>query len=118
MNNPRFLETYEARLDELLDKRSRSAVLMQAIPIYMGFVQERLKVAPGLALADFPEVSKYPSTQRSKEVGASICASINMLIGQQVTDRGLGAWSIEFWNRGMHFKPIDFSFLEHNDAST
>lgn len=63
----KYLSRFENRLDELGNKRSRNGVLMQAQAVYMGFVLGRLKVFKGLALADFPEVSKYPDTPRSLE---------------------------------------------------
>jgi hypothetical protein len=64
-----YLQHFTDRMKELENKRTRSGVLVQAQAIYMGFVLGKLHVREGLALADFPEVEKYPSTEHSKRVG-------------------------------------------------
>jgi hypothetical protein len=64
--DPNYLQLFTDGMRELENKRSRSGVLVQAQAIYMGFVLGRLFVKKGLALADFPEVEKYPSTELSK----------------------------------------------------
>jgi hypothetical protein len=100
---------------ELENKRSRSGVLVQAQAIYMGFVLGKLFVKKGLALADFPEVEKYPFTELSKQVGASICASVNMLAGNMLPKFPEDAWVQYFWQRGLELCPLDFSHLEPHD---
>lgn len=105
-----YLLRFETRLSELEDKRSRSGVLIQAQTIYMAFISGRLHVRANLALADFPEVENYPTTEKSLEVGALICAAVNMLAGElpKYPDDG---WVQYFWRRSLELRPMDFSAL-------
>lgn len=106
-----YLLRFENRLSVLEDKRSRSGVLIQAQAIYMAFISGRAHVKSDLALADFPEVENYPSTEKSIEVGASICASVNMLAGIALPKYPDDAWVQYFWKRSLELSPLDFSSL-------
>ncbi|MCL5287362.1 MAG: hypothetical protein M1453_05130 [Acidobacteria bacterium] len=107
-----YLQHFTERMKELEDKRSRSGVLVQAQAIYMGFVLGKLFVKKGLVLADFPEVEKYPATELSKQVGASICAAVNMVAGTMLPKYAEDAWVQYFWKRSLELCPLDFSHLE------
>jgi hypothetical protein len=106
-----YLLRFESRLSELEDKRSRNAVLAQAQAIYMAFVSGRLRVKSDLALADFPEIENYPNTEKSIEVGASVCAAVNMLAGGTLPKYPDDAWVQYFWKRSLELRPLDFSSL-------
>ncbi len=99
-------------MTELEYKRSRPAILMQAQAIYMGFATDRLIVAPGLALADFPEISKYPDTERSKEVGAAICAALNSVGDTFLNGYDRTSWLKYFAQRCLELRPLSFAHLE------
>ncbi len=107
-----YLDQFEKRLRVLENKRSRDAVLVQAQAVYMAFASERLHVTQGLALADFPEVVNYPDTERSLEVGASICATVNMLAGHNLLDFREDGWVQYFWLRSLELHPLDLRHLE------
>jgi hypothetical protein len=108
----KYLCHFESRMRELEDKRSRSSVLIQAQAVYMGFVVGKLHVQRGLALADFPEVQHYPDSERSKQVGASICAAVNMLAGSKLPKYSDDTWTQYFWRRSLELRPLDFTHLE------
>ena len=108
-----YLQRFENRMRDLEGKRSRIAVLIQAQAIYMGFMLKKLYVKRGLALADFPEVEKYPATELSKRVGASICATVNMMAGSMLPKYSEDAWVQYFWQRSLDLRPLDFSHLEN-----
>jgi len=108
----KYLQHFENRMKDLEDKRSRSGVLVQAQAVYMGFVLGKLRVKRGLALADFPEVQHYPTSERSKQVGASICATVNMLVGTMLPKYPEDTWVQYFWQRSLELRPSDFSELE------
>lgn len=108
-----YLDRFEARIRVLEDKRSRDAVLVQAQAVYMGFILGKLRVKQGLALADFPEVENYPDTERSEQVGAAICATVNGLAGRQLPNYIDDKWVQYFWQRNLELRPLDFSNLEH-----
>lgn len=107
-----YLLRFENRLGELEDKRSRNGVLIQAQAIYLGFVLGKLHVKQGLALADFPEVEHYPKTEKSLKVGASICATVNMLGGQMLPKYSDDTWVQYFWRRSLELHPLNFRHLE------
>jgi hypothetical protein len=109
--DPNYLLRFEARLEELEDKRSRIGVLVQAQAIYMAFISDRLHVRADLALADFPEVENYPSTEKSIEVGASVCAAVNML-ASELPKYPDDSWVQYFWKRSLELRPLDFLHLE------
>ena len=91
-------------ITDLYDRRSIFATRVQATVIYLAFVNDFLKVAKGLVLADFPEVEKYPDTERSKEVAAMVRAVINSFAGE-FENSGFNSWSSYFWNRGLEIEP-------------
>jgi len=107
-----YLSQFENRLRVLEDKRSRDGVLIQAQAVYMAFVSGRLRVMQGLALADFPEVIRYPETERSLQVGASICATVNMLAGNTLPRFREDTWVQYFWKRSLELHPLNFRHLE------
>lgn len=112
--NKEYTVAFEERLEELSDKRSRSAVLMQAQAVYMGFALDKLKVVQGLALADFPKVVDYPNLDRSLEVGGAICSVVNGLAGQMLPDYSQDDWVIYFWSQNFRIRPFTFDHLEQN----
>lgn len=107
------LETFKETLLNLYDRRSIFAMRVQATVIYLGFANDFLRVAKGLALADFPEIEKYPDTDRSKEVASSIRATINSIVGV-VDDPEFNTWSKYFWNRGIEIEPCQPAISAEN----
>ena len=61
---------------------SRDSTLVQATAIWIAFDAGKLKVAPHLALAEFPKIEEYPNTERSKQVAGSIRATLNQMFGE------------------------------------
>ena len=97
-------------------RRGVLATRVQATAIYFEFLAGTLKATRGTSLTDFPEVEKYPDTEKSKEVAASVRASVNFLYGLARTEHPT-EWPIEFWNRGLELEGcIGLStFLEENN---
>lgn len=87
-------------VEKLYARRDVFATRVQATAIYFAFVAGCLEVAEGTSLADFPEVEKYPDTEESKRVAASVRASLNFLYGV-ARDRHSTEWPLIFWNRGL-----------------
>jgi len=107
-----YLHRFENRFGALEDKRSRNGVLIQAQVLYLGFLLGKLHVKQGLALADFPEVEHYPKTEKSLKVGASICATVNMVAGNMLPKYSDDSWVQYFWKRSLELNPLDFSELQ------
>ena len=108
-----YLQRFENRMRDLEGKHSRIAVLIQAQAIYMGFMLGKFYVKKGLALADFPEVEKYPATELSRRVGASVCATANMMTGSMLPKYSEDSWVLYFWQRSLELRPLDFTHLEN-----
>lgn len=108
-----YLSRFESRMNVLENKRSRNGVLVQAQAVYMGFVSGKLHVARGLVLADFPEVERYPATELSKKVGASVCATVNMSAGTSLPRYQEDLWVQYFWQRSLELRPLNFAALEN-----
>lgn len=106
-----YLARFENRMRELEDKRSRNGVLIQAQALYLGFALGKLHVKRGLALADFPEVERYPDTEKSRIVGASVCAAVNMMAGTTLPKYSEDTWVQYFWKRSLDLRPPDFRQL-------
>ncbi len=107
-----YLSQFEDRLRVLEHKRSRDGVLVQTQAVYMALVSGHLRVGQGLALADFPEVIRYPETERSLQVGASICATVNMLASDALPKFREDTWVQYFWKRSLELHPLTFRHLE------
>jgi len=95
-------------LHELFDKDLRQTVLVQATVIYLAFVIGGLKVVKGLTLSYFPEVEKYPHTELSKRVAATIRSTILNFFSPAVPGAGSN-WPVEFWNRGQEIDDCTFN---------
>lgn len=116
--NIEYLRRFEARMQQLESKRSRNGVLVQAQAVYMAFVSGRLHVPRESALADFPQVQYYPETDRSKMVGASVCATVNMLAGTTLPAYANDTWVQYFWCRNLELRPLDFGHLQRECLPT
>ena len=62
-------------------------------------------------MADFPEVEKYPETESSRKIGGSICAFVNMMVGQMLPDYKNDQWVLYFWKRSLELRPLDVAHL-------
>lgn len=97
----------------LIDRRNRAATFAQTNAIYIAFVTDRLVVSSASALADFPAVEAYPSTELSRRVAAAIRATLNMMVGASTTNAGSN-WPSRFWTRGLQLESCNL----FNDASS
>ena len=106
------LERLKSVIDDLYDKTSKRAMMVQATMTWLGFDSGAFKVhKDGTLLANFPEIEKYPLTNLSKKVAASIRAAINMFFIE--THYPVHTeWPTYFWNHGLQ---IDRCYFE--DAS-
>jgi hypothetical protein len=86
----------------LYDRTDVDPMIMQANAIYIAFISGMLKVAPGVSLAEFPEIEHYPRTETSRRVGSGVRAAINFFFGSEETP---STWPHYFWNRGLQLEP-------------
>jgi len=92
----------------LYDREARPTVLTMATFVWLAFDSGVLKVKEGLALADFPEIERYPDTDISKRIASGVRASIYTFFSDEHWPHSR-EWSQYFWNRGLE---IDACFLE------
>jgi hypothetical protein len=102
------LERFKNIVKVLYDKTSRNTMMVQATAIWLAFDADALKVFKGLALASFPEIEKYPETELSQKVAASIRSSIFMFFNEPHYP-AFSDWPRYFWNRGLE---IDRCYFE------
>lgn len=101
------LNGLKALVDELFDRSSKNATLVQATATWLAFDAERLKVSAGLALADFPRIEDYPETEQSQRIAASVRATLNQMFGELDLMASGTDWPVAFWNRGLELEPCD-----------
>jgi hypothetical protein len=106
------LERFKKIVKGLYDKTSKNTVMVQATAIWLAFDADALKVFKGLALASFPEIEKYPETELSQKVAASISSSIFMLFSEPHYP-AFSDWPRYFWNRGLE---IDQCYFEDSSS--
>ena len=116
LKNSDFLSVLETLLGELMHKRGRKAVLMQANAIYLLGCQGKLFIKEGLSLGNLEELRNYPETEESKIVGASVCSASSMLLMMKPEDdEQKWSWPNYFWERNLQLKPIDLSHLKEHE---
>lgn len=108
-DNPTLaLKVLKRVLNELFDKQTRRAVMVQATVVHIAFLSGRLKVAEGLTLAHFPEVEKYPTTEMSRRVAAAARCALFTFFGECAA-YSKTKWPVTFWNRGMEIEDCCFT---------
>lgn len=91
----------------LFHRSSTCATMVQATTIWLAFDAGRLKVAAGLALADFPRIEDYPETEQSQRIAASIRAALNQMFGDADMMASGTDWPTAFWNRGLELEKCE-----------
>lgn len=104
----RNLERLKTLVEGLYDKTSRDTMMVQATAIWLAFDSGALKVFEGLALANFTEIEKYPHTELSEKVAASIRSSIYIFFTEPHYPAS-SDWPRYFWSRGLE---IDGCYFE------
>ena len=78
------------------NRESREAISAQAAIVYIHFVNDKLRVSADSALANFPAVQRYPVTDESRKVAASIRSLVIALLSRNADQ----SWPRAFWNTG------------------
>lgn len=101
------LETFTKVLASLFDKSETPATFAQATAVYIAFVSDMLKVFKGLALAKFPAIEHFPSTEESQRVASSVRSTMLLLYEHFKVDQS-SAWISYFWRRGLELDGCKF----------
>jgi len=97
----------KAIISSLFDRSSKVATMTQATAIWLAFDAGRLKVAPHLALAQFPKIQDYPETELSQRIAALIRAALNGFFGETGFMASGSTWPTMFWNQGLKIEPCE-----------
>jgi len=101
-----MLEEFKKLLSTLFNRQNDPATFMQANGIYIAFLTDKLKVASGLALANFPEIENYPHTEESKRVASGVRAVTDISVMTMLKEKQSN-WSAYFWNRGLEIQQCE-----------
>ena len=77
------------------DREGRAAIFAQATTVYIFFINDRLKVAPHVGLANLPAIEEYPTSEESKRVAVSVRSAAAFLLSQDIPT----SWRNSFWNQ-------------------
>lgn len=103
------LEKIKYLVSSLYQRSEYDPMMIQATAISLAFDAGVLKVARGLALAQFPKIEDYPETDLSRKIGGSIRSTLNMMFGAEDRHSVDNKWSTYFWNRGLEISPCEFA---------
>ena len=97
----------KATLPDLFNRWEYPATMVQVTATYMAFCQDKLKVAEGTSLANFPAVKDYPQTEESQAIASACRATVNVFFTPEEDYEN--AWAAGFWNRGLELEPCSTS---------
>ena len=107
LKNPQEeMRRFKEVLSTLFDRWESPGTFIQANAVYIAFVTDVLKVFEGLALANFPEIEKFPHTEESCRVASSCRATVNTFFGVPFYDSS-SSWPGYFWNRGLELEKCE-----------
>lgn len=101
------LAAVRSALDEMYDRSERFPTIVQSTAVWLMFDADILKVAEGLALASFPAIEDYPSTELSLKVGSGVRATLNMAFGEGGPLHVSPDWANSFWNQGVNIQACE-----------
>ena len=99
------LNDLKAALSNIVDREGTTATFVQATAVYIYFLNNKLKVSPGLGLSNFPAIEDYPMTEESRMVAASVRSFLVVALTKDVPIH----WRLAFWNRGRELGSCEVS---------
>ena len=113
-NREVILNQFKLALSKMFDRWDKPGTFMQANAVYIAFVTDKLKVAKGISLANFPAVEEFPKTEESKRIASSARGVVNMFFAPQSYDTS-SPWPKYFWKKGLKLEPCKFSMLDKDN---
>jgi hypothetical protein len=105
-----YLHQFKPLLQELTDKRSFTSTIVLSLLIYGGMGSGAIKIAPGM-FDNIEDVLRYPNTESSKNIAATLRAIATMIIGESQSRPESLQWCNYFWQRGFELEDIKYSEL-------
>ena len=97
------LDDLKGAIDDIRDREGHAGIFVQATVVYIFFINDRLKVAPHMGLANLPAIEEYPMTDESKRVAASVRSAVTGLLTWDIPSD----WRKSFWNQGRSLGPCE-----------
>ena len=107
------MEDFKDVLVSIFDKWDTPGTFAQATAVYIAFVSDMMKVFKGLALANFPAIEDFPSTEESQRVASSVRSAVLISYEHFKADQST-AWISYFWKRGLE---LDDCKLEEEEEA-
>lgn len=88
-------------LEEMYDRHSRAATLAISTAVYLGFDQDKVKVAKEVFdnhATAFTDIENYPATEASRKAGSFFRAMAPMLLLGKEEAADISDWVDVFWN--------------------
>lgn len=95
------LDRLSPTLEEMYNRHSRAATLAISTAIYLGFDQDKVKVAKEVFdnnATAFTDIEDYPETESSKKAGSFFREMAPMLLLQKAEKADLADWVDSFWD--------------------
>jgi len=111
----RELSSFKEILSSMYSKRDRLPILVQTQGVYIALVSQKLRITKDSAMANLEAVLDYPNSEESLRIGATVCATCNMLIGE-LPEEGAKEWPNYFWQRGFELEDCEYQLpydLDH-----
>jgi hypothetical protein len=99
------IEQLQRVVDKCYDRRSKTAVLAQAVYVTSMIRQGRMTLPPDFDIDSINAVVDYPDTDESRKGGATVRAMTNSLAGM---GSGGGDWPERFWETGFEISECWF----------
>ena len=103
----KHVNTMKRVVGNLFQRSERDPMMVQATAIWLAFDSGKLKVFKRLALSNFPEIEKYPDTEESRKIGASVRATLNLQFESLMQSEESISWRNYFWKRGMQLSDCE-----------
>ena len=98
------LEKLKLLITALMDRRDKTATFVQSTAVYIYFVNNKLKVPPDSALANFTAIEMYPDTDESQKIASFVRATMNGMV--PTLDLPVD-WRNYFRDRGRSLEPCE-----------
>jgi hypothetical protein len=107
-----YIKAFKNRIQELFNKESKSAIMMQSLCIYMGFRLKKLHFSSSIPFDKFAQIADYPDSEISLHIASLVRATVIALLGQFLPPYPLDTWSQYFLQRGVELEPLNFEYFE------
>lgn len=100
-SSQKVMDRLSATLEEMYDRHSRAATLAISTAVYLGFDQDKIRVAKKVFddnATAFIDIEDYPSTEASKKAGSFFRAMAPMLLLAKEDGTNLPDWVDVFWS--------------------